>query len=354
MQKLKVGFIGTGNKNKRPDAMGYAMAYQHAAAYKALDNCELAACADISKENAEAFAEHNGVSNIYLTHTEMLANEALDIVSVCVWPRLHSQMVIDCALAGVRAIHCEKPMSNTWGASRLMAQECERRGVQLTFNHQRRFGKPFSMARDLLKAGEIGELRRLEGSCGDIYDYGTHYIDMFGFYNDDVPARWVMGQIDYRTEKFVFGATVENQAICYWEYQNGVFGLMATGMGGRGIGVHNRLIGTEGVIEVGALDNVHLRIKRDGTSGWEVIDTKGEHLHGPGYIERAIADLVEALETEREPELSARRALNTTEIIFACYESSRRRARIDLPLTISDNPLVSMVERGDLKPEPRA
>ena len=283
----------------------------------------------------------------------MLVKEDLDIVSICVWPKLHARMVVDTALTGVRAIHCEKPMADTWGASRLMAQECERRGVQLTFNHQRRFGKPFSMARALLKQGEIGGLVRLETACGDIYDYGTHYIDMLGFYNDDLPAKWVMGQIDYRTENYVFGATVENQAIGYWEYTNGVFGLIATGQGQAGIGVHNRLIGTDGVIEVGAPGNVHLRIKRKGSATWENIDTQGEHLHGPGYIERAIADLVDALETGREPELSARKALNATEIIFACYESSRRHARVDLPLTIDDNPLVAMVADGTLKPEPK-
>ena len=48
------------------------------------------------------------------------------------------------------------------------------------------------------------------------------------------------------------------------------------------------------------------------------------------------------------PELDGKRALQATEIIFACYESSRRHARIDLPLTIDDNPLVSMIENGDL------
>jgi hypothetical protein len=50
--------------------------------------------------------------------------------------------------------------------------------------------------------------------------------------------------------------------------------------------------------------------------------------------------------------LSARRALNATEIIFAIYESSRRRGRVDLPLTISDNPLAAMVEAGHLQPSP--
>ena len=110
---------------------------------------------------------------------------------------------------------------------------------------------------------------------------------------------------------------------------------------------HNRIVGTEGVIEVGASDGTDLRIKRKGRSQWECVDTQGEGLHGPGYIERGIADVVDALQTGREPELSARKALNATEIIFACYESSRRRAVVRLPLDIEDNPLAVMIKSGE-------
>ena len=38
-------------------------------------------------------------------------------------------------------------------------------------------------------------------------------------------------------------------------------------------------------------------------------------------------------------------------IIFASYESSRCYVRIDLPLTIDDNSLVSMIKAGGLMPE---
>ena len=348
MSKLKIGFIGTGHRAKQPGHMGYAMAYQHAEAYQDLESCELIACADIKPENAQAFADHYQLPNMYLSHAEMLEKEDLDIVSVCVWPKLHAQMVFDCVSAGVRAIHCEKPMADNWADARLMVEQCRASGIQLTFNHQRRFGLPFAKAKELLKNGEIGSLQRLEAACGDIFDYGTHYIDMFGFYNDDLSAKWVIGQIDYRKENLVFGAVVENQAIGYWEYENGVFGLIATGVGAKGIGAHNRLIGTDGMIEVGATDGSHLRIMRKNSSIWEIIDTNGENLHGPNYIFRAIDNLVGSLENGVVPELDGKRALQATEIIFACYESSRRHARIDLPLTIDDNPLVSMIENGDL------
>jgi len=328
--------------------MGYAMAYQHAQAYRALDCCRIVACADIIKENAEAFAGTFDVPKVYLDYNEMLSKEKLDIVSICTWPHLHSQMVIDSARAGVKAIHCEKPMSNTWGGAKRMFEECERRGVQLTFNHQRRFGKPFRLAKDLLKSGEIGQLIRLEGMCGDIYDYGIHYVDMFGFYNDETPAEWAMGQIDYSREKLIFGAPVENHGVFLWRYKNGVFGFMCTGAAGAAVSAHNRLIGTEGVIEVGAADGTNLRVKRKDSSLWEIVDTQGDGLHGLGYIERAIADVVDTFLTCREPELSARKALNATEIIFACYESSRRRAMVRLPLDIEDNPLAEMIKSGDL------
>jgi predicted dehydrogenase len=201
-----------------------------------------------------------------------------------------------------------------------------------------------------LKAGEIGELVKLEGSCGDIYDYGTHYVDMFGMYTDETPAEWAIGGLDYSKEKLIFGMPVENQGIFLWKYKNGVFAILATGPSGKAIGAHNRLIGSEGVIEVGAPENVPLRIKRKGSSTWEVLDTQAETLHGPGYIERAIADVVDALLAKREPELSARRALNATEIIFACYESCRRRGLVTLPLDIEDNPLIEMIKSGALSP----
>src|SRR5438477_4042118 len=130
-----------------------------------------------------------------------------------------------------------------------MARACDERGVQLTFNRQRRFLAPFQAARQLVRDGEIGDLRRIEGACGDIIDWGTHWLDMLFFYNEETPAEWVIGQIDSRTENKVFGARMENQAVCHFQWKNGVRGLMVTGPKAS-IGCVHRLIGTEGVIEV--------------------------------------------------------------------------------------------------------
>ncbi len=355
MSKFRVGFIGTGRKPERAGPMGFAMAYAHADAYQLITDCELTACADIVEENARAFAAAYGITRVYTSHREMLEKEQLDIVSICTWPMTHAELVIDCAVAGVKAIHCEKPMDYTWGAARLMAQECERRGVRLTFNHQRRFGKPFRMAKQLLDEGVVGRLVSVEFGAGNLYDYGTHNFDMCNYFNNETLAEWVIAQIDYRTENLIFGTHNENQAFAQWKYRNGVWGMASTGIGAGFVGAHHRIIGTEGVIELGSMEPgaPALRYRRFGKGEWEVVDCGNEGMHGPGYIERAIADIVAALREGRESELCARNALNATEIIFACYESVRRRGRVDLPLTITDNPLVDLVERGEIKPQPK-
>ncbi|MDA0836193.1 MAG: Gfo/Idh/MocA family oxidoreductase [Planctomycetota bacterium] len=355
MARYRVGFIGTGNPLQR-GPMGYGMANEHAVAYKKLRSCQIVACADIKEENAKAFKKKFKVATTYLNYQEMLEKENLDIVSICTWPNLHSQMVIDSAVAGVKAIHCEKPMADTWGAARLMAQECDRRGVQLTFNHQRRFGAPFQNARKLIKEGAIGEIQSLQAACGNLFDYGTHSIDLCNMLAGDVPIKWVISQIDYRDEKIMFGAHIENQALTQWEYSSGAIGLVATGPGSKLIACHNLARGTEGEIQIGphgeGLPALRIRRYSGKKAGqWETIDCGDEGMHGPGYINRAINDMVESLQKGIEPELSARKALNVTEIIFAAYESSRIRGRIDLPLTIQDNPLISMIQSGELDPE---
>jgi UDP-N-acetylglucosamine 3-dehydrogenase len=345
---LRVGIIGTGIPWKTEGSTGHGMSRAHADAYNSLPNCEIVAVCDILKERADLFNTEKvgGKAAVYTDYPTMLAEANLDMVSVCTWPALHSPIVVDVAEAGVKAIHCEKPMADTWGESQRMATVCRERGVQLTFNHQRRFLDTFQAARRLVAEGAIGELKRLEGSCGDLYDWGTHWLDMFGFYNNEEPGEWVMAQIDVRTPRSIFGVPLENQGICNIKYRNGVFGLLYTGEDSENIvGCSNRLIGTEGVIEV-SNKAPNIRIRKNGDADWQVVET-AEGLHGGSAITRAITDAVDSLREGRKPLLSSENAIQSTEIIFAAYESVRRRGRIDLPLTdITDSPLQSMIHEG--------
>ncbi|MBX0285617.1 Gfo/Idh/MocA family oxidoreductase [Halomicroarcula sp. F28] len=373
-----IGFIGTGADPDDPDQDGFAMAYRHAAGYEALDNCQLTACADIVRENAERFAVEYHIEHVYEQYERMLAETQPDIVSVCVPPGLHADIVIDCAETGVPdAIHCEKPMAKTWGDCRAMVEACEAEGVQLSFNHQKRFGGPVREAKRLLEDGAIGELERLEFSEEHLYDTGTHVFDICSYMTDGEPVDWVMGQVDYREENVWFGAHNENHGLTTWAYADGTRGLAMTGAGSDFVDCYLRLRGSEGCLEIGATGGPPLRLRQG--NGWTGVDTNREGIHGTApsrlgrvrnrlvdalpfvatdsgpsatYTERAIAEVVGALDAGRPPEIGGRAALRSTELIFASWESARRRARIDLPLDIDDNPLESMVEAGELSPQP--
>ncbi len=345
---VRVGIIGTGRPWKSEGSTGFGMAAAHAEGYKTLPNVEIVALCDLVRERADEFNEQKvgGTAAVYTDYPTMLAEAKLDMVSVCVWPDLHAPIVIDVAEAGVKAIHCEKPMAATWGESRRMEQVCRERGVQLTFNHQRRFLDTFQAARRLVAEGAIGDLKRMEGSCGDMIDWGTHWLDMFGFYNNESPGEWVMAQVDVRTPRLVFGVPVESQGICSIKYRNGVYGLLYTGEGSAEIvGCANRLIGSEGVIEV-SNTGPNVRIRTTGDADWRTVETS-EGLHGGMANTRSVTDAVTSYLEGRKPLLSSANAIQSTEIIFAAYESARRRGRIDLPLTdIEDSPLRGMISDG--------
>ena len=356
MTQFRVGIIGCGRPWKSEGATGMGQGNVHAAGYKASPDCQIVAAADVKQENLDAFCERHDVPGGYLDYREMLDKENLDIVSICVWPKLHAPMTIAAAQAGVKAIHCEKPMAPTWGEAKAMVAACVENGVQLTFNHQRRFGAAFRKAKELLDGGAIGDLVRLEAFTSNLYDWGTHWFDMMFFYNDEQPVEWVIGQIDARSGHKIFDVFVEGQGLSFFRWRNGVYGLMSTRGRGvaptdevtRGQQAGNRLIGTEGTIEVWVEDGPVVRLRNAETGGnWTSFEV-GERDAYQETIIAAVLDTVDALKAGREPELSARKALQATELIFSTYESSRRRGRVDLPLEIEDSPLQSMLQSGTI------
>ena len=197
--KYKVGVIGCGKPRGSEGATGFGMAHRHMVGFQKTGRCELAAVADINRDNAEAFVrEHNPQAAVYSDYADMMSGGDLDLISVSLWPHLHAKVVCDIAPCKPKAIHCEKPMDIHWDACLRMHQACKDHGVQLTINHQRRYNKPFGKAKSLLDEGAIGRILRMETAWGNLFDAGTHWLDMLFYFNNDTPAQWALGQIDLR------------------------------------------------------------------------------------------------------------------------------------------------------------
>ena len=364
MAQYRVGIIGTGRPRRETGATGFGMSHLHARGYLASGRCEIVALADVKRENAEAFRSDQGIpeARLFEDYREMLAQARPDVVSVCTWPHLHAEMVVAAAGAGVKAIHCEKPMAPTFGEARRMHAACAERGVQLTFNHQRRFEAPYSTARALLRQGAVGDVVQIQMGCPNLFDWGTHWFDMLFYYNAESPATWVLGQIDARAPQTVFGVQMEDQGLSYVGFENGARGLLITGDAVEGppggptgqraaLGAAQRITGTAGVLEVAAPGS-RLRLLNGAAAGWQEVSPAADAGSGgtESSIAAGIADLLACLESGAEPELSSVKAIRTTELIFATYESARRRARIDLPLEIEDSPLLAMLAAGEVGP----
>ena len=81
----------------------------------------------------------------------------------------------------------------------------------------------------------------------------------------------------------------------------------------------------------------------------DIDDIAGVGIPGDDTV-LSVLDLIGCLESGAEPRLSARKALQATELIFATYESSRRRSRVLLPLEAEDSALITMLREGQIGP----
>jgi len=64
MSTYRVGILGCGRPRRTEGATGFGISHRHVAGYRACPDTEIVACADIKRENAEAFAQAHGVPRL--------------------------------------------------------------------------------------------------------------------------------------------------------------------------------------------------------------------------------------------------------------------------------------------------
>jgi predicted dehydrogenase len=331
MTRYRVGIVGCGG-----------IGSIHAAAYLSIEGVELVACSDVNAANLNAFSGKYGVARKYSDYREMLESGGLDIVSVCTWPKTHCAVTVEAAKSGIRAIMCEKPLAVNLDEADRMIDICRKHGVNLAVGHEHRFDPQSVKAREMIEAGVIGNPKLLWGHCSlDLMNNGTHVIDLVNYLNMDAGAIWVMGQIDRRGKRF--GAAnhpdmfVEDMAIGHIKYDNGAEATIE--LGEFAPQDYNFLvIGGKGQIEVNAPEGPLKIVGENGTQYPELWRANPFNLE--------MSELIKAIEEGREHPSSGSRARATLEIIMAIFESSRRRALVELPLGVKENPLEEMIKQN--------
>jgi predicted dehydrogenase len=330
-----VAFVGCGKR-----------ARAHAVGVQADSRCRVVGLADLNPAAAEALNnDFKFEARLFSDHRAMLAELEPDIVIISLWTPLHLPVFRDCVAANVRAVLLEKPMAPTWGDCLEMASLAEMSGCQLTFCHQRRFAAGNRLVRKLIADGVVGKIERMElYGPPNLLDCGTHTIDQAMSFNDESPVKWVLGAIDASEPIKWFDVSSECMAVGTLMFANGVRATLQSGGPDKDLADGVRINGDAGMIEV-TWDGVIKRAKRYNDPAWPTPASPEDHKdrHMIAYVKDAIDNLVAGT----QPELSYQKALRVTESIFAFYESVRRHARVDLPLTgVTDNPFLTLLESG--------
>ena len=325
-------------------------AHAHMPGLQADDRLIIVALADVRAESADTFASDFALDvHKYTDYKELLERERPDVVVATLWTALHLPVIRDCINAGVKVILSEKPMAATWGECEEIARLADESGVLLTFCHQRRFSSGNRKVRELLEAGRFGKIERLDlFSPPHLLDCGTHSMDQALSFNRESPVKWVHGAVDLTETVNFFNVPAEGMFSGMFYCENGVFGTIRTGTVNMDFWGGVRVTGSDGFVEVmweGQIRRAVVYSEPD----WKfpaVEEVPDEQMNG------LVKNALDCLESGAEPELSYKKALVASEILFAFYASAERHERVALPLTgVVGNPLHDMLASGLGKPK---
>lgn len=371
MTKIGVGVIGTGFMGKT-----HALAWRNV---KAVMGCtatpELAVLCDTPLDRAEALAGQLGFARATDDWRALVADPAVQVVSITTPNRLHHEMAL-AALAAGKHVWCEKPMALTLAQAEEMEAAARKAGVVTLVGYNYLRNPAYAHAQRLLAEGAIGRVVQFRGwvdedyqadpelpwtwratlaeaGLGALGDLGCHLVSLATGLMGPVESLIADTQVIHQTRPLPEGgrAAVENEdaASALLRFADGAQGSMvisrpAWGRKSRlGFEVH----GTEGMIVYDQERMNELQIYQNrgplAEQGFKTILTGPAHPpygafcpapgHQLGFNDLKViecAALVEALSGGAKAHPDFTDALVFERVIHAMAESARTGQRVTL------------------------
>lgn len=313
----------------------------------------------------------------YADYREMLDEVRPDVVAVC--PRhvdQHRDMLLAAIESGAKGLYVEKPFVRSPAEADQVLAACRKHNARVAVAHRNRYHPTLQIIAGLLREGRIGRLLEIRGrgkgdrrgGGEDLWVLGSHVLNMMTFLGgrprscsavvlqDGRPAT----TSDVREGAEGLGPLVGNQLHARFLLDNGVIGFFdslandATQNEGFGL----RLIGSEGTVAIFA-DRNPLAFLLPGNpfavagspQKWLPITSGGVGVPEPDpeFVQRvmhhdvAAADLIDAIQHDREPICSATEAALTVEMICGVFESQLQNGRrVSFPLAQREHPLADL------------
>ena len=219
----------------RPDSYLW-QPFSHAAAAVACDRTDLVAVADVVAEKAESIRQRYGAERAYTDYRQMIEKEKPDIVCIATRPGPHADITVFAAENDVKG-HLLRKAALLFDGGSGCDGRCRPkvRGSNSTTGTQRRYMPVYRKVRELVDAGEIGNIQ-----C-TIAQYGassalwglTHAADMLLFLASDPEVDFVQGTIVCRDSDWDGNRLDVDPAITsgYVRFANGVHGYNTAGTG---------------------------------------------------------------------------------------------------------------------------
>lgn len=351
-------------------------------AFNGFPNIKVVAIADPDDAGRAKVQALTGAPTTYADYRTMLEKERPNLVAIA--PRFVGDRVamVEAAAAVGAHMYVEKPLARSVADADAMLAACERAGVKMAVAHQGRLHPVTLHAVELVQSGAIGRLRQIRGfgkmdhrgGGQDLMILGTHVLDQMRLFGGD--ATWASAELldDARlTTADDLRAGSEEIAPIAGNGLAATFGFTGIGDNGSvvghfesyaGLGEGEELFGMELVGEKGQLSlrggftKRLLRYPRPYiTPGaeydqWEWVDTPnvqpgdvpGEEVNSTALVQRAnrriVADLLDAIEEDREPAGSGERARAALELIQAIAAAHAAGGRVTLPLQQREHPFL--------------
>lgn len=227
MKKLRVAVIGCGR-----------ISVMHLVPASNLEEAELVACCDNKPERAEACAKQYGIK-AYTDYKEMIENEELDAVHICLPHYLHTEVAVYAFNKGLHVLS-EKPMDINYKRAENAVKVAKEKGVKYGVIFQCRYGNAARFVKEAVSSGRLGKIISARSTLtwtrsddyysgsdwkgtwdkeggGVIIDQAIHSMDLTNWMIDS-EIESISVNMENRGHKKVF---VEDSAEGFIKYKNG-------------------------------------------------------------------------------------------------------------------------------------
>ena len=323
---------------------------------------ELVAVCDVLPEKMEELLAKHGLEKDtsikrYTDYKQMIAeNPDIQLISIATESGLHAEIALYCIDSGINLI-IEKPMAMSMADADEIVRRAEEKHVKVSACHQNRFNIAVQQLRKAIEGGRFGKL-----SHGSIHvrwnrnkNYyiqapwrGTWAQDGGALMNQCIHGidllRWMMGnEVDeiyaQTRQQFHDYLECEDIGMAVVSFKNGAVATIegTTNVYPKNLEETLYIFGENGTVKLGGKSTNNIDVwdfadETEADAANKGLEEAASNVYGNGHTS-LFADVMDAIENDREPYVDAKAGRAALEMILAIYKSAAEGRPVKLPLT---------------------